>query len=74
MVIAFAALAWLRVMRPQKSLSCAAWLAAAWALCFALVMTASHSWPGLFSTIFASSIAGNKVSLRHLIKPGDIPS
>ena len=53
-VIAFAALAWLRVMRPQQSLSCAAWLAAAWAFCFALVMTASHSWPGLFSTMFAS--------------------
>ena len=57
-VIAFAALAWLRVMRPQQSLSCAAWLTAAWALCFALVMTASHSWPGLFSALSASSAAG----------------
>jgi glycosyltransferase involved in cell wall biosynthesis/putative flippase GtrA len=57
-VIAFAALAWLRVMRPQQSLSCAAWLAAAWAFCFALVMTASHSWPGLFSTLSAPSTAG----------------
>jgi putative flippase GtrA/glycosyltransferase involved in cell wall biosynthesis len=57
-VIAFAALAWLRVMRPQQSLSCTAWLTAAWALCFALVMTASHSWPGLFSTLFAPSAAG----------------
>ena len=57
-VIAFAALAWLRVMRPQQSLSCAAWLAAAWGLCFALVMTASHSWPGLFSTLSATSTAG----------------
>ena len=37
-VIAFAALAWLRVMRPQQSLSCAAWPTAAWALCFALVI------------------------------------
>ena len=58
MVIAFAALAWLRVMRPQQSLSCAAWLVAAWAFCFALVMTASHSWPGLFSTLSAPSTAG----------------
>ena len=59
-VIAFATLAWLRVMRPQQSLSCAAWLSAAWALCFALVMTASHSWPGLFSTIFVSNVAGSQ--------------
>ena len=57
-VIAFAALAWLHVMRPQQSLSCAAWLTAAWALCFALVMTASHSWPGLFSTLSAPGAAG----------------
>jgi hypothetical protein len=57
-VIAFAALAWLRVMRPQQSLACAAWLTAAWALCFALVMTASHSWPGLFSTLAAPSADG----------------
>lgn len=53
-VVAFAALAWLRVMRPHQSLSCAAWLTAAWALCFALMMTASHSWPGV-STLFAPS-------------------
>jgi putative flippase GtrA/glycosyltransferase involved in cell wall biosynthesis len=59
-VIAFAALAWLRVMRPQQSLSCAAWLTAAWALCFALVMTASHSWSGLFSTLSAPSAAGDQ--------------
>ena len=58
MVIAFAALAWLRVMRPQQSLSCAAWLTAAWALCFAVVMTASHSWPGLFSTLSAPGATG----------------
>ncbi len=52
-VIAFACLAWLPRMRSQQSLSCAGWLTAAWALSFGLVMTASHSWSGMFSTLFA---------------------
>jgi putative flippase GtrA/GT2 family glycosyltransferase len=57
-VIAFACLAWLSRMRPQQSLSCAGWLTAAWALSFGLLMTASHTWPGLFSTLFAPGTAG----------------
>jgi putative flippase GtrA len=75
-VIAFACLVWLSRMRPQQSLSCAGWLTASWALSFGLVMTASHSWPGLFSTLFtpgtavyesASSAAGEVWSYAGLI-------
>jgi hypothetical protein len=58
LVIALALLAWLPRMRMQQSLSCAAWLTGAWALSFAMLMTASHSWPGLFSTMFARNTAG----------------
>ena len=57
-VIAFAFLAWRTRMGPQQSLSCAAWLVGAWALCFGLLMTFSHSWPGLFSTMFTQSTGG----------------
>jgi putative flippase GtrA/GT2 family glycosyltransferase len=53
-VIAFAFLALLQRMSWQQALSCAAWLAAAWALCFGLLMTATHAWLGLFSTMFES--------------------
>ena len=59
-VFAFASLAWMHRMRPQQSLSCTAWLGTAWAMFFSLLMTASHSWPGLFSTIFESNIPGNQ--------------
>ena len=59
-VFAFAFLVWTRRMPPQQSLSCTAWLAAAWALFFSVLMTASHSWPGLFSTMFASNAPGNQ--------------
>jgi hypothetical protein len=58
LVIALAFLAWMPRMRMQQALSCAAWLTGAWALSFALLMTASHSWPGLFSTMFAQNTAG----------------
>jgi putative flippase GtrA/GT2 family glycosyltransferase len=57
-VIAFAFLAWRTCMPPQQSLSCTAWLAGAWALSFGLLMTASHSWPGLSSTLFTPNAAG----------------
>ena len=57
-VIAFAFLAWRTRMSPQQSLSCAAWLTGAWALCFGLLMTFSHSWPGLFSTVFTQNTGG----------------
>ncbi len=57
-VIAFAFLAWRTRMPAPQSLSCAAWLAGAWAFSFALLMTASHSWAGLSSTVFSSNAAG----------------
>jgi hypothetical protein len=57
-VIAFAFLAWRTSMRTQLSLSCTAWLTATWALSFGLLMTASHSWSGLFSTLFAENSSG----------------
>jgi Dolichyl-phosphate-mannose-protein mannosyltransferase/Glycosyl transferase family 2 len=57
-VIAFAFLAWRTRMPTQQSLSCSAWLSGAWALSFSLLMTASHSWPGLLSTVFARNTAG----------------
>jgi putative flippase GtrA/GT2 family glycosyltransferase len=59
-VVAFAILAWLYRMRLRQSLSCTAWLVAAWAAAFVLLMTFSHSWPGLFSTVFGSNIAGDQ--------------
>jgi hypothetical protein len=57
-VIAFAFLVWRTRMPGQQSLSCAAWLTGTWALSFALLMTASHSWVGLSSTVFSQRIAG----------------
>jgi GT2 family glycosyltransferase/putative flippase GtrA len=57
-VIAFAFLVWRTRMSAQQSLSCAAWLTSAWAFSFVLLMTASHSWPGLFSTVLAGNAAG----------------
>ena len=56
-VIAFAFLAWRTRMTAQQSLSCTAWLTGAWALAFALLMTATHSWAGLFSTVSARNTA-----------------
>ena len=57
-VIAFAFLVWRTRMPVQQSLSCAAWLAGACALAFAALMTASHSWIGLSSTVFSPNAAG----------------
>ena len=57
-VIAFAFLACRTRMPSQQSLSCTAWFTGAWALSFGLIMTASHSWSGLASTIFTSNTAG----------------
>ena len=57
-VIAFAFLAWRTRMPPQQSLSCTAWFTGAWALSFGLLMTASHSWSGLASTVFTPNTAG----------------
>ncbi len=55
-VIAFGFLAWLKCMRPQQALSCAAWLTAAWLLFFGMLMTASHSWLGFVSTVIGSDV------------------
>jgi putative flippase GtrA/GT2 family glycosyltransferase len=68
MVVAFAILAWLYRMRLRQPLSCAAWLVAAWAVAFVLLMTFSHSWPGLFSTVFGSNIAGDQSISASLIQ------
>ena len=57
-VIAFAFLAWRARMPVQQSLSCTAWLTGAWAVFFGLLMTASHSWLGLLSTVFVPNTAG----------------
>jgi putative flippase GtrA len=57
-VIAFAFLAWRTRMPVQQSLSCVAWLTGAWAFAFALLMTASHSWPGLAATALAGNAGG----------------
>jgi putative flippase GtrA/GT2 family glycosyltransferase len=57
-VIAFALLVWLRRARMQQSLSCAAWLTAAWAFFFCVLTTALHSWPGLFATISGTNTGG----------------
>ena len=57
-VIAFAFLVWRTRMPVQQSLSCTAWLAGGWVFTFGLLMTASHSWPGLSSTLFARSTVG----------------
>ena len=57
-VIAFAFLAWRTRMSLQSSLSCTAWLIGAWAFLFGLLMTASRSWTGLSSNIFAPNTAG----------------
>ena len=61
-VIAFAVLAWQPHMRSQHSVSCAAWLTAAWALFFSLFMTFSHSWLAFFSTDFAANASGQSIS------------
>ena len=58
LVIAFAFLAWRTRMPGPQALSCTAWLAGGWALFFGLLMTASHSWPGLSSTLFVRNTAG----------------
>ncbi len=55
LVIAFAVLVWLSRMQRSQALSCAGWLTGVWAFCFGLLMTASHSWPGLFSSATAQS-------------------
>jgi putative flippase GtrA/GT2 family glycosyltransferase len=55
LVIAFALLVWLSRMSRSQAWSCAAWLTGAWALCFGMIMTASHSWPGLVSAVTARS-------------------
>lgn len=65
-VIAFAFLAWRHLMRVHQSLSCAAWLTGAWALSFGLLMTVSHSWFGLFTTVFGPNTAGNQGILQTL--------
>jgi putative flippase GtrA/GT2 family glycosyltransferase len=57
-VIAFAFLVWRTRVPVQQSLSCTAWLAGAWAFSFGLLMTASHSWAGLSSTVFSPNTAG----------------
>jgi putative flippase GtrA/GT2 family glycosyltransferase len=59
-VIAFAFLAWRDRMRLQQSLSCTAWLTGAWALSFGLLMTVSHSWFGLFSTVLGPNAPGSQ--------------
>jgi putative flippase GtrA len=56
-VIAFAFLIWRTRMPVQQSLSCTAWLAGGWVLAFGLLMTASHSWSGLF-TLFVRNTDG----------------
>jgi putative flippase GtrA/GT2 family glycosyltransferase len=66
MVIAFAFLACRTRMNTQQSLSCAAWLTAAWALSFGVLMTASHSWPGLISTAFAQNNGGHQAASPRL--------
>ena len=58
LVIAFAFLAWRTRMPGPQALSCTAWLAGGWALFFGLLMTASHSWPGLSSALFVRNTAG----------------
>jgi putative flippase GtrA len=57
-VIGFAFLAWRTRMSAQQSLSCAAWLTGAWAVAFALLMTASQAWVGLSSTVLSPGTAG----------------
>ena len=55
-VIAFAFLAWRTRMSAHQSSSCTAWLAGAWALSIGLLMTASHSLSGFYSTVFEPNI------------------
>jgi putative flippase GtrA/GT2 family glycosyltransferase len=59
-VIAFAIILWMRRMEVQQSLSCAAWLSAAWAVSFGAIMTVSHSWSGFSSTVFAPNLSGRQ--------------
>ncbi len=56
-VIAFAFLVWRTRMSANQSWSCTAWLAGAWALSIGLLMIASHSLPGFYSTVFEPGIA-----------------
>lgn len=58
-VAAFAFMVWLRSMSWRQSLSCTAWLTAAWILFFGLLMTGLRLWPGFYSTVFAASAPGN---------------
>ncbi len=54
-VVAFAFLA-LRMRLPKhQAVSCAAWFAGTWLLSFVLVMTVSHSWSGLITTIVSQN-------------------
>lgn len=57
-VIAFAFLVWRDRMTFPQSLSCTAWLTGALVFSFALLMTASRSWPGISSTILAPNPGG----------------
>ena len=57
-VIAFAFLVWRDRMTFPQSLSCTAWLTGALVFSFALLMTASRSWPGISSTVFAPNPGG----------------
>jgi hypothetical protein len=54
-VIAFAFLVWLPLMRRRQASLCTAWFAGILALLFGLVMTASGSWTGLMSTVINRS-------------------
>ena len=56
-VITFAFLTWRTRMSLHQSLSCTGWLAGAWALSIGLLMTASHSLSGFYSTVFEPNIA-----------------
>jgi putative flippase GtrA len=59
-VIAFAYLTWRTRMPAQQALSCTAWLTAAFTISLGLLMTLSHSWTGLFSSVFTGSHTGSQ--------------
>lgn len=59
-VIAFAFLVWLPDMRVWRSLLYTILLAAASAIFFALLITASHSWSGLLFTVIARNVADHQ--------------
>ena len=72
-VIAFAFLAW-HSMRVRQPLPCVAWLTAAWAVAFGMIMTASHSWPGFLTVVFTQDRPGHQDTLSILNGIGDIPA